>query len=178
LSTSVNDLRILTRELVGEVGEKVLMLLVQVKEPLSDEEIAEKLGLRINDVRKALYDLVKLGFVSYKRVTKRDSYWHVYKWYTNERMLSQALLRRKKEVLRKLEARLRYESENVFYVCPLDGSRYSFDEVFENYFRCPRCGSDLVEVNNAEIVNVLKTLVDKLRKEIENDEKALSGRSL
>ncbi len=178
MSTSANDIRSLARELVGEVGEKVLMLLIQVKEPLSDEEISEKLGLRINDVRKALYDLVKLGLVSYKRMTRRDSYWHVYKWYTDEKMISQALLRRKKEVLRKLEARLRYESENVFYMCPVDGSRYSFDEVFENYFRCPRCGSDLVEVDNTQIVEKLRELVDKLRREIENDEKVLSGRSV
>ncbi len=165
------------RNLVGEVGEKIVLLLLESKEALSDEEIAEKLGLRINDVRKALYDLVKLGFVTYRRVTRRESYWHTYKWFTDEMMIAQAVLRRKKEALKRLERRLEYERENVFYMCPLDGSRYSFDEAFENYFKCPRCGSDLMEVDNRKVVEELEKLVERLRREIENDEKILSSRS-
>ena len=176
MSSPLGNVGILIRNLVGEIGEKIILLLLETKEALSDEEIAERLGLRINDVRKTLYDLVKLGFVTYRRVTRRESYWHSYKWFTNEMMIAQAILRRKKEALRKLEQRLQFEKENVFYVCPLDGSRYSFDEAFENYFRCPRCGSDLVEVDNRKIVENLEKLIERLRREIEHDEKVLSGR--
>jgi len=176
VSSPLGNVGLLIRNLVGEVGERIIVLLLESKEALSDEEIAEKLGLRINDVRKALYDLVKLGFVTYRRVTRRESYWHSYKWYTNEMMIAQAVLRRKREVLKKLMQRLEFEKENVFYVCPLDGSRYSFDEAFENYFRCPRCGSDLVEIDNRKIIENLERLIEKLRREIEQDEKALSSR--
>ncbi len=176
MSSPLGSIGVLIRNLVGEVGEKIVVLLLESKEALSDEEIAEKLGLRINDVRKALYDLVKLGFVTYRRVTKRESYWHTYKWFTDESMIAQAVLRRKRETLKKLEQRLQYEKESVFYTCPVDGSRYSFDEAFENYFKCPRCNSDLVEVDNRSIVEALEKLIEKLRREIEHDEKVLSGR--
>lgn len=166
----------LVEALTGDVGRKVFEVLLEHSGEMSDEEIAQAVNLRINDVRKVLYELAKYGMVSYKRISTRDSLWYSYKWYIDEDALMRTLLQRKKSVLKKLEERLAYEESGVFYVCPVDGSRYSFDEAFENYFKCPRCGSDLVEVNNDAVVEYLRRLIDKLRQEIEEDERNISSR--
>ncbi len=168
----------LVETLTGEIGRRVVEVLLERGEEVSDEEIAQALNMRINDVRRALYELARYGIVSYKRVGKRDSFWYTYRWYIDKDTLARVLLQRKKSVLRKLEDRLAYEESGVFYVCPIDGSRYSFDEAFENYFKCPRCGSDLVEVNNSSVVEYLKNLIERLQREIEEDERNLGSRSV
>ena len=168
----------LVEALVGDVGRKVFEVLLERNEEISDEEIAQTANLRINDVRKVLYELAKYGIVSYKRISTRDSFWYSYRWYIDEDALIRTLLQRKKSVLRRLEERLTYEESGVFYLCPIDGSRYSFDEAFENYFKCPRCGSDLIEVDNNAVVEYLRRLIDKLRQEIEEDERGISSRPI
>ena len=160
--------------LTGTSGRRIVEFLLDIGTEVSDEEIAQKLNMRVNDVRRALYELARYGIVSYKRISRRESFWYTYRWFIDKDTLARVLLQRKKNVLRKLEERLSYEESNVFYACPFDGSRYSFDEAFENYFKCPKCGSDLIEVNNQEVVNILRKLIDKLRKEIEEDEERLS----
>lgn len=170
----MDEVSYVLRALVGEVGEKVLMLLLEHEEGLDDEEIAEKLGLRINDVRRALYELAKMGFVEQQRIARGELARHSYRWRTDKGMIARALLQRKRATLKKLEERLAVEESSVLYLCPIDGYRYTFDEAFENYFTCPRCGSDLIEINNEEIKKVLRQLVEKLREEIARDEAALS----
>ena len=178
MDSALGDVGKVIRALTGDLGERIVLLLLEQRTEMSDEEIAQSLGARINDVRKVLYDLVRYGFVTYKRITRRESYWHVYKWFTNEELIARALLQRKRLALKKLIDRLNYEKNNVFYECPVDGSRYSFDEAFENYFRCPRCGADLVEVNNEHVVKALENLIERLSRELERDEKAISSRSV
>ncbi len=175
---SKETLLAIVERMVGPEGRKVFEILLEAGTELSDEEIAQRADLRINDVRRVLYELTRLGFVSYKRISRGEGYWYSYKWYIDLDTLARTLLHRKKSVVKRLEERLEYERSNVFYQCPMDGSRYTFDEAFENYFRCPRCGSELVEVDNSNVVKVLEQLIEKLKKEIEEDEKAFSRRSV
>ncbi len=171
MSKNIEGILQLAEAIAGLEGRKVLEALIQLNREASDDEIAQKAGLRVNDARKALYELVKHGLISYKRIRHGESTWYSYRWYLDVKALSRTLLRRKRLVLEKLKERLEFEQNNVFYMCPLDGSRYSFDEAFENYFRCPKCGSDLVEVSNNLFIEALKELVNTLSREIEEDEK-------
>jgi transcription initiation factor TFIIE subunit alpha len=148
--------------LAGEGGRRIVEVLLNSQSGKSDEEIAQELNLRINDVRKTLYELSKHGFVAYIRVTKGDSRWHNYYWYTDKNMLKQSIDRRINEVLRILNERLAYEESQTFYICPNDLIRYTFDEAFENNFRCIQCGSELIEADNTKTVQYLKNLIKAL----------------
>ncbi|MEM0152783.1 MAG: hypothetical protein QXJ56_07480 [Ignisphaera sp.] len=148
--------------LAGENGKKIVEILLNSQGGKSDEELAQELNVRVNDVRKLLYELSKQGFVAYTRMTKGDSRWYSYYWYTDMDMLKQSINRRMNEIRRVLNERLAYEESQTFYMCPNDLSRYTFDEAFENNFRCIHCGSELIEIDNSRTVQYLKRLIEAL----------------
>jgi transcription initiation factor TFIIE subunit alpha len=150
-------------------------LMKTTKDKLTDEEIANDLGMKINTVRRALYNLLEQGLVSYRRVRDKSSGWFVYYWSLNTDKLNVALLQRKEKVLSKLKARLRYEEENEFYVCPVDGSRYTFAEALEYDFKCPRCGEHLVHQDNTDIKEVLRERIARIEEELKRERKLLAG---
>ncbi|RLG87148.1 MAG: transcription factor [Thermoprotei archaeon] len=159
----------------GETARRVFEVLLASPREVTDEEVAQKLGLRVNDVRRALYEMSRFNFVTYRRTRQGEGIWYVYYWRVDVESLKRLLLMRKKLVLQKLRQRLEFEKNNVFFVCPNDGSRYTFDEAFENGFKCPRCGADLVEESNEEVVKVLEAIVRKFEEELLEDEKAISS---
>lgn len=148
--------------LTGENGRKIVEILLNSQGGKSDEELAQELNLKVNDVRKLLYELSKQGFIAYTRITKGESRWYNYYWYTDMDMLKQSVNRRMNEVIRVLNERLAYEESQTFYMCPNDLSRYTFDEAFENNFRCIQCGFELIEVDNSKTVQYLKKLIEVL----------------
>jgi len=164
----------IAKSVTDEAGEKIISFLFDNEgKYFTDEEIASSLGLRINDVRKALYDLAKEGMVTYRRESASGSVVRVYQWYTDKSLVKRAVMLRLRKTLEKLEVRLKFEEQNVFYVCPLDGSRYTFDEAVEYYFKCPRCGSDLVEDSNRDAaIKRLKQSIESVKRVLELVEKA------
>lgn len=152
--------------IAGENGRKIISLLLSSGSSKSDEEISDELNLRVNDVRRILYDLANHGFVAYSRSTKSDTRWHTYSWFTNKEMILQAINKRKREVIRILEEWLSYGEANTSYICPHDYTLYTFDDAFENNFRCLKCGSDLIELDNSKVVSYIKQVLNILRSSV------------
>lgn len=150
--------------LSGENARKIVELLIKNGKGMSDEEISNTLNLRVNDVRRILYDLASNGFVAYKRSSGESSRWYSYIWFTDKDMIMQAIGKRKREVLRILSEWLSRSESLPTYICPYDYSLYTFDDAFENSFRCIKCGADLVEIDNRKVVEFVKNLVNKLNK--------------
>lgn len=148
--------------LAGENGRRIVEILMNSQGGKSDEEIARELNLRVNDVRKLLYELSKQGFVAYTRTAKGDGRWYSYYWYTDIDMIRQSINKRIDEVTRILSERLAYEASQTFYMCPNDLSRYTFDEALENNFKCIQCGSELVEIDNSRMVQYIRKLIEAL----------------
>ena len=46
----------------------------------TDEQIAEKTGIKLNIVRKILYKLYDMGLASYKRSKDPETQWFTYSW--------------------------------------------------------------------------------------------------
>lgn len=159
----------------GGVCRKVYEELLTSYREYVDEELANKLGINVNDIRKALYDLQSFGLVNYRRVRDESEAKFIYYWRAEVDNLNQALLQRKKAVLRKLEERLRMEESTSFYVCPNDGFRLTFDDALENDFMCPKCGSLLEYSDNTVIKEKLRELISMLREELGNEERPLSS---
>jgi len=149
--------------IVGENGRKIMERLLLTQQGKSDEELAQELNMKVNDVRRILYELAKYGFVSYIRTTKGDSRWYNFYWYTDKSMSNRAIIQRIKEIIRILQERLEYEKSEAFYLCPNDNTRYTFEEAFENNFRCLSCGGELIEVDNNKVVSHLLELIRRLQ---------------
>jgi transcription initiation factor TFIIE subunit alpha len=175
VSDKLNDLLSFIEMYCGGVCREVLNMLMKTSKEFLDEEIASELGVNVNEVRRALYDLQTLGIVSYRRERDEKDGKFIYYWYANIEHLNQLLLQRKKLVLKKLEERLKLEEENSFYRCPNDGMRLTFDEALENDFRCPKCNSLLEFYDNSWVKEKLKILISSLREEVVNEEKAITS---
>ncbi len=150
-----------------------LLLSVDPKKGISDEEVEALKGYKQADVRKVFRIFYDLRLASYRKGKQPETGSTRYYWYLDPKNLDASLLRRKKLVLEKLKMRLAYEKSNEFYVCPKDGSRYTFDYAFEYEFTCPKCGSMLIPDNNGPYVKVLEERVKKLEEEIKQDEAKL-----
>ncbi len=156
----------IVRLMLGEVAAKIFEHLYKNTSEIRDDEIAEALDFKLNSVRRNLYLLSEHGLVTYRRVRSKETGWYMYYWKINRESVQSIINARKHMVLKKLKERLAYEENNAFYICPLDGSRYTFDEALENEFKCSRCGAGLVYYDNADIVNYLKERIRKLEKSL------------
>lgn len=162
--------------LVGDDAANIFTYLYERGGEATEEEIASKMKMRMNAVRKALYSLLEQNLVSYRRVRDKNSGWYVYYWQVHEGQLLALILSRKRAVLDKLKARLAFELENTFYQCPADSTRYSFNEAVEYEFTCPRCGASLVYVDNTSVVRVLKEVIKRLEEELRVEQERAASR--
>lgn len=134
---------------------------------LTDEAIASKTLLKINQVRKILYCLLNNQLVIYRKVKDETSGWYIYYWMLNKESIEGLVLLKKRQVLRKLQERLEFEKNGNLYKCPqCEDSLLSFDEAFETYFRCPKCGQQLENYDNSKIIEILEDKINKIKEEL------------
>lgn len=171
----LDELSKFIEEYVGDAGKAVFEVLVKRNKELTDSEIVSETGINEQEVRRALYELHSLGIVAYRKKQSPEDGKFIYTWFIDGGRLNQVLLQRKKEVLNKLKARLNFESNNTFFVCEVDNVRLTFDEAFENDFKCPKCGADLIHEDNKATREFLKKMIERLEEEISNEEKELTS---
>ncbi|HIP85691.1 MAG TPA: transcription factor, partial [Pyrodictium sp.] len=136
---------------------QVFKVLYEEGKELSEELIAEKTGLRLNSVRRALNLLLEKKFVTYRRARDPDKQRNIFFWKVDVIGLHSTFVSRKRMVLERLKYKLEQESATTYYVCPLDNTRYTLEEALEHDFTCPRCGSPLViDEKRDERLNMLK----------------------
>ena len=105
----------------------------------TDEEIASSTGLRINMVRKVLYDLFGKALIE----------------------------NQKKKIHERLQQRLDYENSSQFYHCGNDDcSRLTFENALDVFFKCPSCGDVLNLKKNDREKKAFVKQIDKIRKDM------------
>ena len=68
------------KELINSAGENAIDILKLLKNETEDEKIAEKLKLKVSDVRSVLNKLNALGITFYNRTKNEDTGWFYYNW--------------------------------------------------------------------------------------------------
>jgi len=150
----------------GEEAVRVVDVLKGVNE-ITDEEIASKTGIRLNNVRKILYKLYDHSLVALRRTRDESTGWFIFHWRLQPDQLEGFILNQKRRVLEKLETRLEYEKNHDFYYCYTPGCRrIPFEEAVELIFRCPTCSKPLMHFDNDQIIETLNKKVEQLRKEM------------
>lgn len=143
------------------------------KKGLSDEELEDLTGYKQGEIRKILRLFYESRLAYYRRGKHPETEATRYYWLTDPELINSTLLRRKKAVVGKLKARLEYESGQEFYVCPADGSRFTFSEAFDLDFACPKCGLPLEQEDNSAYMRVLRERIEELEEEISRDERTI-----
>jgi len=159
-----NELLSFVEKMYGSSGRKIIEVLMKSKTGMEIDEIARETSLRTNDIRRLLYEMAQEGFVTTLRSQRGESMWYTYRWYTDIEIIKRALIRRLRATLNILKERLEYEQSTTFYICPNDYTIYSFEEAFENGFRCIHCQSELVAFDNKSIITFLKSLIEEIEK--------------
>ena len=122
----------------------------------TDEEIANRTGIKLNIVRRILYKLYDMGLASYKRSKDPETQWFTYTWKFDKKEVINHIIKDSEEYLKLLNNELEREENNMFFVCPQGHVRLDFDVASDYEFMCPACGDELQFQDNAEIINQLK----------------------
>ncbi|MEM2103269.1 MAG: transcription factor [Candidatus Bathyarchaeia archaeon] len=154
-------------EALGEEEAVKLIEMLKNSDEITDDEIANKTGIRLNNVRKILYRLYDHSLVSLRRTRDPKTGWFIFHWKLQPDQLEGFVLSQKRKVFEKLNIRLEYEKNHDFYYCYTPGCRrVPFEEAVELVFKCPACGKPLMHYDNERIVAVLMQKVEQLRKEL------------
>jgi len=154
-------------EALGEEEAVKLIEILKNSDEITDDEIANKTGVRLNSVRKILYKLYDHSLVNLRRTRDPNTGWFIFHWRLQPDQVEGFILSQKRRVLEKLNARLEYEKGNDFYYCYTPGCRrIPFADAVELVFKCPACGKPLMHCDNDKIVQVLTEKVEQLRKEL------------
>ena len=154
-------------EALGEEDAVRLIGILKNSDTITDDEIANKTGIRLNSVRKILYKLYDHSLVSLRRTRDPKTGWFIFHWRLQPDQLEGFILSQKRRVLEKLSVRLEYERNHDFYYCSTVGcKRVPFEEAVELVFHCSTCGKPLAHSDNLKLVEKLGTKVDVLRKEL------------
>jgi len=149
--------------LFGEDAVRVVEVLKGVHE-IIDMEIAAKTQMRLNLVRKVLYSLYDHSLVGLRRCRDKETGWFVFNWRLQPDQLEGFILNQKRRVLEKLEIRLEYEKNHIFYTCQTPGcKRFPFEEAFELLFKCPACNKPMMYLNNDRIVEILTRKIEEIK---------------
>ncbi|MCY4490237.1 MAG: transcription factor [Thaumarchaeota archaeon] len=134
----------------------------------TDEEIASSTGLRINMVRRVLYDLFGKALITGIRVKDDKKGWFVYRWRTRREEVESFIENQKKKIADRLQQRLDYENASDFYHCKNeDCQRVTFEDALEGMFRCPSCGNVLNLKKNDKSKKAYSKKLDEIRKDMQ-----------
>ena len=122
----------------------------------TDEEIANKTGIKLNIVRKILYKLYDLGIASYKRSKDPETQWFTYTWKFEKEEVINRINKDSENYLKMLNTELEHEENNMFFVCPQGHVRLDFDAASDDEFLCPACDEELEFQDNTKIIEQLK----------------------
>jgi len=165
----------LTQKKIEEImlsilGEEGLPLVKELsgKENISEFDLADKVKKDIKIVRKMLYLLYNHNLVSFTRKKDKQKGWYIYYWTLLPESIRFSYLKRKKELLQRLEQRLEEESKELFFVCPNNCLRLNFDQSMDFEFHCPECGDLISQDDNDEKKSSLRKKIDETKKELES----------
>ncbi|MHA1263900.1 MAG: transcription factor [Candidatus Helarchaeota archaeon] len=158
----------IVRDIIGEDIVEDIVKELNKKDEITDEELANKFNIRLNDIRKILYKLYENNLASFRRLRDKSTGWYIFFWKLEPDNLIFLVKNRQKKVLQVLKTRLEYEKTHVFYRCPNNCGACTFEDAMEIGFKCTKCGSPLYNYPNEETINILEEKIETLNTSLKN----------
>ncbi|MEA2046652.1 MAG: transcription factor E [Euryarchaeota archaeon] len=151
-------------KLVGEEGLNIVDTMPEGE--VTDEHVAELTEISLNTVRRTLYLLYEHRLAKYRRERDQESGWLTYLWQLCPENFDRALESETRKLVDRLEGRLAYEKNNIFYVCVNGCARFVFDEASESNFICPFCSGELEYMENEKVVEAIEKRIRDLNADL------------
>ncbi len=151
---------------LGEVGKPLIKELMS-KQNISEFDLATRTNKDIKIIRKLLYVLYNHNLVSFTRKKDKQKGWYIYYWTLQPESVSFSYVKMKRELVEKLKEQLASEEKELFFVCPKEGTRLTFDQAMDFEFHCPECGELLGQDDNKERIVGIRTQIGQLGVELE-----------
>lgn len=143
---------------VGSRSGDILRALI--KEPKTDDDIANILSVKVNDVRRMLNVMNGYSIVKYE-VNKDSKGWLVFKWRIDRERLEDFVGELEKVPLQ--EDRQLPSECNDFFICkkcyPEQKTVLPFDSAYESDFSCGSCGKPYAMLNKEETIALFNETV-------------------
>lgn len=152
------------QQLAGEHGLPVAKAIFEKE--LTDDELAKRVGLQANLVRRILYDFYENRIATYRRSRDESSGWYIYHWKLDPQRAIEYVKSKKQQLLQKLEEMLEREKNTVYLSCDNVCQKIPYDAAAENGFKCPKCGKMLKEYDNSATISSLERRVEALRQRL------------
>ena len=167
------DIQFIADNIRETVEETIIPIINALDEGIeTDEEIAEKTGIKLNIVRKILYKLYDLKIANYKRSKDPETQWFTYSWKFDKEELINQINKESGSELKALNDRLAYEENNMFFICPEGHVRYNFDEASDEEFLCV-CGEELQFQDNSDMIDQLKENIKMVESDLDSFNKSI-----
>ena len=168
-----NKIEEITLPILGEEGLPLINQLYG-KENVSEFDLAKKTKLDIKVVRKMLYLLYNNNLISFNRKKDKEKGWYIYYWTIIPDNIRFIYFKRKREQLVRLNERLLAEEKELFFICPEECVRLTFDQGMDFEFHCPECGELLnQDESNVKNISVIKNRMKLLEGELDQEKRVV-----
>jgi len=148
----------------GENAVTVMRLMVEMGNAVTDEQVAERMGVKVTVVRAVYNRLHYWGIADYNKTRDEETGWYTYTWFLVKDKIKEAVM----EELNEREEELRRKREELdrfmFFVCPEGHAREPFEVAMEYDFRCPECGAEMQPLDVEEEKKKIDEQLDQIWK--------------
>lgn len=152
----------------GDIAPDIIRIVEEMNDAVTDEFLAEMLGVKITVVRTSLNRLHFWGVADYNVHRDKDTNWYTYMWFIRWDKLKEAILNVIEEEKEELKQKLDELENYIFFECKNKDERVTFEVAVEYQFKCPVCGGELLPVNMEKEKESLKKKIEELNS-IEED---------
>ncbi len=148
----------------GDAAPDVVTLVLEHGNNVTDELIANEMGVKVTVVRAVFNRLHFWGVMDYDRTRDEETGWYTYTWHFLPEKFYEAVLQELKNMREELKEKLA-ELENVMlFQCPKGHARMPFEVAMEYGFRCPECGEELEPVDVQKKRQEIRRKIDEIRR--------------
>lgn len=166
-SSAVYILSTLAEAYKGELAKRIIEVIAE-RDQATDAEIAEVLGENESEIRKIIWVLSTEGLLISRKVVS-DTGWITFYWVLPIEQVDGIILGLYRKIIDRLEKRIEYESQNIFYWCgDPEHPKYTFSEAADLMFRCKICGKTLLPYDNTKLIAALTWVLSEMKKIYQN----------
>ncbi len=160
----------------GEKAPTVVRLALKAGNAVTDEQIANKMGVKVTIVRAVFNRLHYWGLADYDKTRDEETGWYTYTWHILPEKILRALRAEIEEKIEGIREKMEELTRFMLFECPEGHVRIPFEVAAEYDFRCPECGKDLAPVDAEKEKGKLRKEMERLKallRRIEEEARAL-----